>query len=343
MASDTKEAPGHPRKVGIKDIARAANVSTTAVSYALNGTGRLDEQTRLRVIRIADQIGYRVNRNALNLRRRKSGVLAIAASVPEGLSSVLPSMDFFMQIWHGAVAASLKRGYMLLLIPFGTAPKDLETVPVDGGIVIDPVANDPLVGHFEANGLPYVTIGRDAARDPEPAWWVDNDHGTLALQAFRHLKERGARRIGLILAAPSYAYTVATRAAYLDWIAQEGGEPLMVVVEEAPTSTAGYNAALAMLDSPKPPDAIYAAIDRFAVGTLFAAAARGISVPQDLKIVSGNDGILTRTAHIPITAIDLVPNRLGREAIEMLLDRIEGAASDRHLILNGRIEVRASS
>src|SRR4051794_36157836 len=85
--SEPKDTDGRPRRVSIRDIARAAKVSTTAVSYALNGTGRLDERTRLRVIEIADQIGYRRNPNARNLRRERSGVLAIATSVPPGMAS----------------------------------------------------------------------------------------------------------------------------------------------------------------------------------------------------------------------------------------------------------------
>ncbi|WP_162408843.1 LacI family DNA-binding transcriptional regulator [Acuticoccus sediminis] len=331
------------RRVGLKDIARAADVSPAAVSYALNGTGRLEEGTRQRIIGIAKALGYRANANARNLRRRTSGVLTIAASVPPGLASMLPAMDYVMAIWQAAAAASLKRGFMLLLLPFGVESGELAGIPVDGGIVVDPVKDDPLLRHFARTDAPVVTIGRDLARPAEASWWVDNDHDALVTMALEHLRSRGARRVGAVLAGTGYAYTLAYRRAYEAWCASVGQAPMLVAVDEPATESAGYNAATGLLDRCDPPDAIFASLDRFAVGALFAAAARGLAVPDDLMIVSGNDGVATRSATVPVTALDLSPAELGRIAVDMLIDRIEGADAPRHVIVPGHLEPRAST
>jgi len=338
-----KKSRGPRTRPGLREIAKEANLSITAVSFALNGTGRLGEETRKRVRTIAGKLGYRANAHARNLRRKTSGVLAITASLPAGIVSVLPNMDYFMGIWRSAMTTALKRGYMLLLVPFGTEPRALAEVPVDGGIVIDPVVNDPLVRHFEGQRLPVVTIGRDLGRGAAKAWWVDNDHAALTRAALDHLSERGARRIGMILAAPKYFYSAAARQTYEEWAIERGMRPLVAEVLAAPTESAGYEAALRMLDSPDPPDAVYASLDRFAVGTLFAASKQLLRVPDDLMIVAGDDGANTQTAQVPITALDLDPGQLGQAAVNLLLDRLEGKLSPRFVLVPGSLRQRAST
>ncbi|WP_108661595.1 LacI family DNA-binding transcriptional regulator [Acuticoccus kandeliae] len=341
---DDGERPLRRKRIGIKDVAKAANVSPTAVSYALNGTGRLDAETRKRVIAIAAELGYRANHNARRLRNGRTGVIAIAASVRPSLATMLPMMDYLTTIWQAAAATALARGYMLLLLPFGAGVSQLANVPLDGGIVVDPIAGDPMLDHFDRQSLPVVTIGQDMRHRPEEGWWVDNDHEGLTRQVLDHLTERGARRIGAILADPHYEYTIAARRAIETWSAEHGVAPLIASLDELPTESAAYNAALKMLaDREAAPDAIFAHIDRFAVGTMFAAAAAGYVVPRDLMIVSGNDGPTTSGATVPITALDLGAEALGRAAVEMLIDRIEQRETARRRIIPGRLIVRLST
>lgn len=338
---DDKGRPSR-RRIGIRDIAERTNLSKAAVSYALNGTGRLDPDTRARVIEIARELGYRANPHARNLRRKSFGVLSVSASLPTAMSEALPGMDYFLRVWQGAVSSALERGYMLLLAPFGTRPKVLLDMPIDGGIVIDPVYGDPVSSHLEAQGLPVVLIGRDLKRPANKSWRVDSPHAELATETFAHFANRGARRIGLIQASGRYSYGVAVRMAYLDWIAASGGEPLIVEIDSAPTESAGYTAAMRLLESPNPPDAIYASLDRLAVGTLFAAERCGIDVPGQLLLGAGSDGI-TRTARVPITSLDLQPDKLGQTAVTMLIDRIEHNIEPREVIIPGSVQIRASS
>ena len=344
MPEKPEGAGGKRRKVGIKDIAELANLSKTAVSYALNGTGRLDAETRARVIEIARLHGYQANAAARSLRGKSFGALAVFASLPTAMSEVISSTDYFIRLWQGAVTSALERGYMLLLAPFGTGPELLGNMPVDGGIVIDPIRNDPILRHLDARGLPSVTVGRAPDSPAGQRFTVDSPHGALATGVFDHFRRQGAERIGIILASQHYAYNVEVRQAYLDWIAASGQEAMMVVLEQAPLEAAGYAAAGRLLDGDKRPDAIYASLDRLAVGALFAAGQRRLRVPDDLLLAAGTDGAITRTAPVAITALDLHPDRLGREAVDMLIDRIEQPAVEpRTLIVPGDIEFRAST
>ncbi|MCF3933082.1 LacI family transcriptional regulator [Acuticoccus sp. M5D2P5] len=332
------------KRVGIKDIARIAKLSPAAVSYALNGTGRLDSETRKRVIAIANELGYRANINARHLRGKTSGLLAVAASVRRGQSATHSGMDYIMSIWQSAAAAALERGYMLLLLPLGIGADELSSVPLDGGIVIDPIVRDPLIDDFNALELPVVTIGQDVSRAAADTWWVDNDHAALTRLVLEHLTDKGAERIGAILTSSTYAYSDTAREVYERWGAERGMSLNYVTIDETPTESAGYNAALKMLTTrPGAPDAIYALIDRFAVGTMFAAAAVGYVVPRDLMIVSGNDGVATRSSTVPITAANLGTEALGRNAVSMLIDRVEGTPTRQHVVVPSHLEIRRST
>lgn len=338
---DDKGKPSRSR-IGIRDIAERTNLSKAAVSYALNGTGRLDPDTRARVIEVARELGYRANPHARNLRRKSFGVLSVSASLPTAMSEALPGMDYFLRVWQGAVSGALERGYMLLLVPFGTRPKTLLDMPIDGAIVIDPVFGDPILSHLEAQGLPAVLIGHDLKRPAKKTWRVDSPHAELATETFAHFASRGARRIGLIQTSGRYSYGLAVRTAYLDWVAAAGSDPMIVEVDGAPTVSAGYTAAMSLLESENPPDAIYASLDRLAVGALFAAEKCGVSIPGQLLLGSGSDGV-TRTARVPITSLDLQPEKLGQTAVTMLIDRIEHDIEPREMIIPGSVQIRASS
>jgi LacI family transcriptional regulator len=146
----------------------------------------------------------------------------------------------------------------------------------------------------------------------------------------------------LILAPRQYSYSVAVRQSYADWIANTGGESLIAEVDGAPVETAGYTAGMELLKADAPPDAIYAALDRLAVGALFAAEHCGLKVPQDLLLGAGSDGV-TRNATVPITALNLQPHKLGQIAVSLLIDRIEQGIEPRQVTVPGKIEVRAST
>ncbi|WP_439816696.1 LacI family DNA-binding transcriptional regulator [Zavarzinia sp. CC-PAN008] len=338
--ADGKRASGH--RVGIRDVAQMAGVSTTAVSYALNRTGRLDPATRERIVAIAQKLGYRANANARNLRQKRAGVLALAASLPASLGQSLAQVEYVIRIWEACAAEAMAHGLSLLLVPFGASGELLASMPMDGCIVIDPVNDDPIVGHMEAHGVPVVTIGRDPSR-PGTGWWVDSDHEGLTRAALDHMAAAGAKRPALITASEGYGYSRAASAAYAAWTAARGLAPLRRVIHLPATEAAGYEVASQMLVQPDRPDAIYAVLDRIAVGTVLAARAQGLAVPGDLLVIAGSDNASVRAGPVPITAQDLRPDELGRAATAMLLRRMAGEGDGRGIIIEGRLDVRAST
>lgn len=329
-------------RVGIKDVATAAGVSITTVSHALNGKGRLPESTRERVRAVAEQLGYRPNVNARNLAGGSSGLLVLSVSWVEDVAFHLGDFDYFASLIRYATSTAFDRGYGLAIVPATDVEGALLKIAADGAIVVDPTPNDDSLAHLRAQGTPIVTTGRllDGAEDD---YWVDNDHVAGVRSALDHLAGAGAKRIALISPRSVASYVADVSTGYSSWCAEHGFEELAVT---APTVTeeGGFEAAAELLDGPNPPDAIYAALDRLALGVLTAAKARQIDVPGDLLVAACTDSVAAQAAHPPLTTLALNPEQLGQAAAEMVIDLLEGEKVEpRHRVVPTTLIVREST
>ena len=326
----------------MRDVAAAAAVSITTVSDALSGKGRLPEETRMRVRDVARRLGYRPNGTARSLASGTTGILALSVSSAGGMRFTLTDFDYFVQLFTTATQAAFDRGYALVLASQATNIEAWERVNVDGAVVVDPILDDPVLRLLRERRTPMVTTGRDPSGGD--GHWVDNDHFAATRKVLAHLAGRGARRIALVTAPPVQSYTIDAVDAYERWCAENGAEPLVEVARETLTESAGFDAAARLLETGDPPDAIYATLDRPALGVLLYAHARGVSVPRDLLVAGLSDSHAARTARPPLTALSLQPDELGRRAIDLLLDVVERRESpiDRSLVPT-RLVARSST
>lgn len=312
-------------RIGIKEVAAAAGVSITTVSHALNGKGRLPDETRVRVREVAEALGYRPSATARSLAGGRTGILALTVSRVEAMPFSLADFDYFAQLMNGAGTAALEQGYALVLAPATGEPDLLDRVPLDGAIVVDPVRDDRTLAHLRERGVPVVTTGREPD-GPDDAPWVDNDHVAGTRSILDHLAVAGARRIALVTSPPVHSYTIDSQAAYREWCATHGVEPEIASLTGTLTESEGYSAALELLDRDDPPDGIYATLDRLALGVLLAAHARGVDVPGELLVAGCTDSHAGRGARPALTALSLDPERIGVEAVESLIALTEGRA-----------------
>jgi DNA-binding LacI/PurR family transcriptional regulator len=310
-------------RIGIKEVAAAAGVSTTTVSHALSGKGRLPEATRERVREVAGQLGYRPNVSARKLGGGSTGLLALAVSQVEDLTFQLGDFDYFASLIRYATTAALDRGYALALAPAADVEGALHKIPADGAIVVDPVPDDASVTYLRSQGVPIVTTGRLLDGGGEDHW-VDNDHVAGVRKVLDHLHAVGARRIALVAPRTFASYIVDVRAGYSGWCADHGCEEIVGIAPDV-TETGGFEVSTELLERADPPDAIYAALDRLAIGVLLAATAKEVRVPEDLRVAACTDSVAAQTARPPLTTLGLDPERIGREAIGMLIDLVEGS------------------
>ncbi|MFC8916170.1 LacI family DNA-binding transcriptional regulator [Streptomyces sp. NPDC057116] len=310
----------------IADVARAASVSRTTVSHALNGIGKVDPRTRERIKQVAAELGYRPNLRAQRLRRGEAKAIALASSMPFAVAGGPSRLGFYMEVAAAAAERALLHGYALVLVPPVQAGTALYSVDIDGAIVVEPDRDDMAVAQLRERGLPYVALGRPTA-EGDDAPYVDLRGGQVVDLLLAHLREQGARRPALLIGAGSRHSAVDARAAYLRAAAEDGRPPVVATAPEQGGEQAGYDACAALLAEHPGTDAVCALVDAFAVGAVRAIHDSGRRIPDDILVVTRYDGLRARTCEPPLTAVDLHLDRAAGDAVELLLAQLRGEAT----------------
>ncbi|MFG2976010.1 LacI family DNA-binding transcriptional regulator [Streptomyces sp. NPDC048331] len=335
----------------LADIARAAEVSTATVSHALNGTGRLGESTRRRVREVAGALGYGARRGP---RTRSLGV---AVTTYAGDAWDFVGIAYFSRLLTAATSAAHAHGYALTTLPADRGAEPLwHTLSVDGMLLLDSPAGDPVLRALRARGLPVVFDGRPP--DPWPAdVWVDNDHTTTTREVLDHLTASGARRIALHCGYGREFYTGAVTSAYEQWCAERGLAPLLVPFD--PDDAAGH-AFDSAFSGPDRPDAVYCVYDPGGRQVLAAAARHGLRIPgvpgvpgvpggsgrdRGLLLVCASEDPAYAETEPAVTTVTLDPERIAASAVSVLVNLIESghAESPGQRTVPAGLRVRASS
>ncbi|MEU6624248.1 substrate-binding domain-containing protein [Streptomyces litmocidini] len=312
-----------PRPPTIADVARTAGVSRTTVSHALNGLGKVDPRTRERIKQVAAELGYRPNLRAQRLRRGEARAIALASSMPFAVAGGPSRLGFYMEVAAAAAESALLHDYALVLVPPVQSGAALDSVDIDGAIVVEPDVGDAAAARLRQRGLPYVALGRPVSPD-EAVPYVDLRGTAVAEALLTHLREQGARRPALLVGSGDRHSSVDARAAYERLAAEHGWEPIVASAPETGGEQAGYERCAALLAEHPGIDAVCALVDAFAVGALRAVRDSGRAVPDDVMVVTRYDGLRARTAQPPLTAVDLHLDRAAAAAVDLLLGRLRG-------------------
>ncbi|MET8753318.1 LacI family DNA-binding transcriptional regulator [Streptomyces sp. NPDC004667] len=323
------------RRPTIKDIARRAGVSESAVSFALNGRPGVSEQTRARVRRVAEELGWQPNSAARALSGERSGAVGLVLARP---AHTLGVESFFLQLVSG-IQEVLSAERIALLFQV-VEDIDAECAVhrrwwaerrVDGVLVVDPRTSDPRPELLAGLGLPAVLIGGDGGEgdggrgegSSVSRVWADDTRAMT--EVLHHLHGLGHRRIVHIAGLPGLAHT-ARRIAALRAEAERLGLPAGQV-RSVPTDysdTEGAAATRRVLAEPEPPTALVYDNDVMAVAGSAVAAELGIPVPGRLSIVAWDDSALCRVTHPRLTALVRDTAGFGRLAAEELLAVLAG-------------------
>jgi DNA-binding LacI/PurR family transcriptional regulator len=334
--------PTPTRRVTIRDVAREAGVSVTTVSDAITGRGRLPLETRERVRAVAAELGYRARASARRLREGRTGQVGLYCSFLTEIPGGMAGMGYYMALAMGAAEVALDQGLAMVLLPTGLTPEALTAIDVDGLVVADPLRGDAGLQALSELGLTVVTVGRDPTPGAQHAGCVRTDDRRDMYALLDHLEGRGARRIGFIRAAIEAEWTEELTAGYHAWCAEHGREAMEERVPINPEQAA--RAALALLDDDNnPPDAIVCGLDGGAAPIVRSLQDRGLRVPDDVLVASCVDGPLMTASTPAITSIDLQPAEMGRRAVRLLGQILNGERAEREQELPTHLHVRAST
>lgn len=307
-----------PKPPTITDLARELGVSPTTVSDALNGRGRLSDATRERVRRAALAAGYQPNAAARSLVGGRTGLLLMSLGPSTEDLLQFWNVDYFLRVMRAASAKALAQGLALVLAPTHD-PALLQQIPFDGAIVLDPSDSHPLVTLARRLDKPLVTIGRSR----HSTRIVDNDFGTLTRQALDLMAASGSERPVLLRGPDEASYAADIRAAYVAWCRSRGLRPRELAARAA-NEVAGAARVRRALAGRNRPDAVLATTERLALGALREVRQTGLDVPADLQLVGFGDSQLAASGPVPLTMVELQPERLGETAMRLLAEELRG-------------------
>jgi LacI family transcriptional regulator len=325
------------RRVTINDVAQHLGVAKGTVSRALNGYGDVSDSLRQRVAAAAHELGYKPSSLARRLTRGRADTVGMVLIVGGPLLS-----DPFLSEFLDGVSRSLRRRSRDLLV--STAPSAEAAVgeyeamaqlrKVDGFLLTRTESRDPRVRFLQEKGLPFVTHGRVQGRNDHP--WFDIDNEATMVEAVGHLAQLGHQRIGLIAAPSKLNFARLRLRGFRRGIAAAGFDR-----QDAPVETtvaidieAGRTAAVRLLRAPTPPTALVCMTDMLAIGAYAAVRDLRLRVGRDISVI-GYDGLPTGASlDPPLTTFDQASGDYGAVVADLLLDLIDGVASDRP----GRLE-----
>lgn len=332
----------------IRDVAKAAAVSPTTVSHALNGKGIVRRETVEKIERVAAEIGYRPSAIARGLQNTRFGLLGLVIRPLNSLDTFLPEgVDYFLRMAGAASLTAMEHGYSMMLVDDPTRPDaPLSALSADAYIVTEPFENDPVLTMLAARHVPFVSVGPDPARPGAFVEMATRDRDE-AMVALTHLEESGARNVALVVGTDRNAWNLSSIDIYERWCAERGQAPNVAAFPEVDGEAIG-EAAIARFfgpGAPTPhPDGIYALTGRHAAGVNEAAARHRIAVPGDLLLLAGSGALQNRLSSPSVTTLDLHPEGIAQRAVEAAVHLVEGTPIDVPLeVPRATLDVRDST
>ena len=326
------------------DIARLAGEHVSTVSRALAGGRLVDPGVRAKILELAEQHGYVVNRVARNLRTNRSQTLSVV--IPLAHERGQPLTDPFFTDMLGHLADEItRRGYgMYLEKVLPPMESWLERLIAarrsDGIIVIGQSTEHEAIERAAARYAPIVVWGGHLAN---PGYCVvGTDNVRAARAATEHLLATGRRRV-VFVGDPSIpeirlrcdGYKLALRNA-------SAGTAGPRIIKAHMTPEAAHDAMRKFIASGTEFDAVFAATDIIALSSMRAIAASGLHIPRDVAVVGFDDIAMAAHVHPSLTTVRQDLARGASLLVELLLRRAAGERTE-PAVLPGELVIRESS
>ena len=304
----------------IRDVASLAEVSVSTVSRVMNHYEFVDAETRKRVLAAMETLGYSRDETARAMRTGRSRAVGFVVD------------DFANPLFsaHAKAADEVLRanGYALILANSGhDLAREAEAVTAlrqrrVAALMIALVSERDckpleLLAGFQS----VVLLDRELDGFAADAVWPD--HAAGLRQGIDHLVELGHRRIALIAGKPDQRGSRVRVEAFRDHThgLGLGTDPALIRTGVADRET-GYLAMTELLDQPQPPNAVIAGSNRLFVGIVRAIRDRGLSIPDDISLITCDEVDASALHQPPIDVIDRDALGMGRAAAELALARL---------------------
>ena len=314
-------------KPTINDVARLAGVSKKTVSRVINHSPLLNEETRERVQKVIETLGYVPNPQARALALRRNFLI--------GLVHDNPNAQMVLNVQQGILEGLHDTEFAMVVRPVDRNSSSmiedlrefLERQRLFGVVFLPPISeNDALAELCNELGVRYVRMG-SAELDNADHMVASNDREAVR-EATSYLVRQGHQRIALVEGPYGFRSAKERRQGFEDALAESGlNLPRSHIADGNYTFESGIAAANRLLDLNPRPTAIYACNDEMAAAVIFVARERGISVPQDLSVVGFDDTPIAAHIWPPLTTVRWPIVSMGRAAAGKLIGDFGGDRS----------------
>lgn len=335
-----------PKEITIYDLAKELNLSAATVSRGLKNHQAINKNTKKRIIDKAEELGYRSNNFASNLRKQKSHTIGVLvhqlnsnfiASVLSGIEKVTAVANYDIIIAHSSESGKKEVANA----------NNLFHKRVDG-LIASLAFDTPDLSHFQQffkRNIPVVFFDRVEENSKGAKIIIDNYKA--AYEATQHLIEQGCRRIAHITGNLKRNVYSKRYLGYRDALKNNDlpfEENLVFIGALDKDSSIATAQKIAQMNPL--PDGIFAINDLSATLSIQVFKEQGIRVPEDIAVVGFNNDIISIISNPQLTTVNYPAVKMGEQAAMVLINHLTGNVDSSltdSIVLNSELIIRQSS
>ncbi|ADO77240.1 LacI family DNA-binding transcriptional regulator [Halanaerobium praevalens] len=307
----------------LKDIAKKAGVAPSTVSRVINNSPRISEQTKVKVKKIMDELGYHPNINARNLVKQRSHNLGLV--IPYSTEEAFAD-PFYSEILRAIGVLAHSKGFNLLLLTSNGEVEEKKTVlkavrskQIDGVLLLRAKKDDQLIKELNTINFPFVIVGRPEAKDKY--YWVNNDNITASEKVVDYLIKKGHHKIAIILGDTNYTVNQDRLSGYKkSFIKNNLRVKEELIIQSAKIDHQSiYRLTQNIIKTQPEITAFYGMSDIIAYTIIQALNDLNLKIPQDISIIGFNNNPMSKIISPPLTTVDINTYLLGNKATELLI------------------------
>lgn len=333
------EIGGNMKYITLKIVAERAEVSVNTASRAINNKPDINDETKKRVLKVAQELGYVRNATAVALRTKKTGTIGVVIADNRN--------PFYAEVLNGIEEAAREKNYHIILVNTQRDyQKEEEAINlllakrVDGLLIAPVQDRDDDIRNLIMANFPFVIVGRDFENIEMDAVYNDEIKGGFLVTEY--LFTKGHKRIafinGFLHKSPAQGRLEGYKKALKKY-----GIPLddaLVSVGDIDVEN-GYERTKQMMKENLDFTAIFAYNDMMAFGAMQAIKEKGLRIPEDIGLVGYDDISFSSLMKPSLTTIRLKKQDLGIESVELLLSRINGSREKmKKIMLDVELQIR---
>lgn len=313
--------------VTIRDVAAYAKVSPSTVSRVCKDHPSISKETKEKVRRAMVQIGYEYNVQPGEAECKSSRTMGVI--LPPSTRQTYEN-PFYLEAIRGISQFCNSHKYISIIVTGQNNEEILEAVrrmvqnnQADGFIMLYSKEDDKIVDYLYNEGITYVLIGK-AKQNANQTIYIDNDNILAGLEATEYLYELGHRKIAYLGSESIKVFSADRKAGYQSALLKYDlsiEKKYIIEVDDAYLDEC--ESLIEMLKSEDRPTAIVVSDDILAVSLERVCIQCGLSIPEDVSIISFNDSLFAKLTYPPLTSVDVNSFQLGIEAASQLINHIE--------------------